>query len=314
MPFNTTGRIIASQHRRRTVSGGNGWPSPVSQTPWSCRPWRNVSRSTNTVTSGTRRSGLRAPVINPTIASAFNWSNVRDSSSSGLACSAAIAASNAADTWASASGSSCRWVWHIPVLRSTHRRRLRCRRSRSWRPSPSSPARIRPRSRTSRSNDSTWKCGPTRPASPPTPCSWERPASSSSRLTRASASACPAETSPAARASWIPGNRSHTPARPTAAAASLAERRPSPANTAPGGSQAPCSASRAACRAMRASNASSQLRSRCEDFTSPVSSPRSHTAGSAARQLGGQCDDPSTVHTRESTNTSSRCQIRWRNS
>ena len=71
-PFNTTGTRLASQPRRRTVSAGSGWPSPVSQMLRSCNPARRVSTSINTVTSGTRRSRVRAPVTNPTIASAFN--------------------------------------------------------------------------------------------------------------------------------------------------------------------------------------------------------------------------------------------------
>ena len=59
--------------------------------------------------SGTRRPVVRAPVINPTKASALKWSN---STSSPCSCdlAAATAASNAAAMRASVSGSTWRWV------------------------------------------------------------------------------------------------------------------------------------------------------------------------------------------------------------
>ncbi len=56
-------------------------------------------------------------------ASALSWSKLRPLS--GLAFSAATAASNAADNRASASGSRLIWVWHMPS-RSIQRRTVRC--------------------------------------------------------------------------------------------------------------------------------------------------------------------------------------------
>ena len=55
---------------------------------------------------------------------------------------AATAASKAAAMRASVSGSSSRWVWHIPVTRSTQRRTQRCCLNRSSREMPSSRDRM----------------------------------------------------------------------------------------------------------------------------------------------------------------------------
>ena len=73
---------------------------------------------------------------------------------SGFAFSAATAASNAADSRASASGSRLIWVWHMPS-RSIHRLTVRCDRSFSWCRRPSSREDRRARSRTLRANAST---------------------------------------------------------------------------------------------------------------------------------------------------------------
>ena len=79
-----------------------------------------------------RAAGSRGPASAVTMVmntSALIWSNVRPLS--GLAFSAATAASNAADNRASASGSRLIWVWHMPS-RSIHRFTVRCDRSFSW--------------------------------------------------------------------------------------------------------------------------------------------------------------------------------------
>ncbi len=152
-PSNTTGMMSASHASRRTVAGGRGWPSYVSHTPDSWTPLRKVSRSMSTSSS----AGRRPPTVGVAVtiamnASAFNWSNVRPLS--GLAFSAATAASNAADNLASASGSRLIWVWHMPS-RSIHRRTVRCDRSFSWWRRPSSREMRRASSRTLRANVST---------------------------------------------------------------------------------------------------------------------------------------------------------------
>ena len=70
------------------------------------------------------------------------------------------------------------------------------------------------------------------------------------RLRRARASTCPAETFPAARASCTPpGKSAHTAASRAAPSASRVERPPPPVKRVEGGSQAPSSARREACRA-----------------------------------------------------------------
>ena len=159
---------------------------------------RRVSRSMSTEHSGTRGSLVRAPVINSTSTSACNWSNVRPSSS-GSARSAATAASNTAATLASASGSSSRWVWHMPVTLSTHRFTLRRAFWSCSRVVPAWRVRIRSRSRISRSNTSTTD----RVADPTIADSRSRnsarPASSSRPASRATASTCPDDTAPDAR-------------------------------------------------------------------------------------------------------------------
>ena len=153
--------MSASQHIRRIVSAGSGLASAVSAMPWSCSPVRRVSRSISTITSGTRRVSAPAGtcavsgrVISSTRVSAWSWSNVR-SGSCWRAWDAATAASRVAATRASVSASSWRWVWHIPVVRSTQRRTLRWRRLRACLDRPSSPDRIRSRRPMSRLNAST---------------------------------------------------------------------------------------------------------------------------------------------------------------
>ncbi|CAN5701272.1 hypothetical protein BH18ACT2_BH18ACT2_15740 [soil metagenome] len=209
-PSNTTGMMAASQHIRRTDAAGMGLPSPVSHTPWSCNPWRNVSRSMSTVTSGTRRPGspvaaLGGRVIRSTRASACNWSNVK-SGSCGLARAAATAASKAAATRASVSASSSRWVWHTPVARSTQRRTLRLRRLRCCSLSPSSPDSNRSSGLMPLAKSSTVDEAAAATIAGCRAASCERPASSSAAAVRAIESTCPADRSPAANASCTSGN------------------------------------------------------------------------------------------------------------
>ena len=107
---------------------------------------------------------------------------------------------------ASVSGSTWRWVWHIPVTRSTQRRTQRCCLNRASCDTPSSRDRIRPRLRTSRSNASTGitAADPTTADSQILQFGPRRP-SSSSAARRARASTCPADTFPAAKASCTCG-------------------------------------------------------------------------------------------------------------
>jgi len=65
-----------------------------------------------------------------TMASLWNWSQLRSSSSCLALRAVPVAASNAVQTLASSSGSKLSNVLHMPLWRSTQRRTLRCRRSR----------------------------------------------------------------------------------------------------------------------------------------------------------------------------------------
>ena len=123
-PPNTMGMMSASQARRRTVAGGSGWPSNVSQTlvlVESVVQGGEVDQ--HEISAGRRAPGAVGAVTSCMKASALSWSNVRPSS--GLACSAATAASKTAENLASASGSRLMRVWHMPS-RSVHRDTDRC--------------------------------------------------------------------------------------------------------------------------------------------------------------------------------------------
>ena len=211
-----------------------------------------MSRSISTSSS----AGRRAPGVIVAVAiaiamnaSAFSWSKARPSS--GLAFSAAMAASNAADRRASASGSRLIWVWHMP-WRSIHRRTVRCARSFSWWRRPSSREMRRARSRTWRANTSTdavvAACS-TRLAACAANSTCSR---SSSRLAaRAMASARPADSVPSDNAAWTSGIAVQTAARSAITSARVMTAALPPSPTRPTDSP------------LAASTASSQRRTRC---------------------------------------------------
>ena len=94
-----------------------------------------------------------------------------------------------------------------------------------------------------------------------------------------------------------PAGRRTPSARRAAPSASRAERRPPPVNRLEAGSHDPSSASRAACKAIRASKASSQDRSCC-DIATNVGQPGAVTAaGSASTNSATNVHDPGVVHT-----------------
>ena len=181
------------------------------------------------------------------------------------------AASRAAETWASVSGSSSRWVWHIPVTRSTHRRTRRSLLATGPAVTvPSSRDRIRsrlahlpferPRPGIVVADptiaDSAGRVSSARPASS------RRAASAGDGVDVAGGHAPrrPRRRGPAA------GRRTpHRGGRPLRRRVSSGAHRP--ASNVDAGSQEPWSARREACSAMRASKASSQLRTRCEAVT-----------------------------------------------
>ena len=277
------------------MSGGNGWPSPVSQMLSSCNPVRSVSRSISTVTSGTRRSRVRAPVTKATMASAFNWSKVRCSSSrpwlvrrrsprpgrrtlwrrlrgpvaDGCGTSRCSDPPTAAATVAGAAvhgrptpssrGQDPAQVPHLPFerLHTGGRRRLDQGRLQLFQLAAAGVIQV--------AGDPGQGVGMPRRHRPRQPA----------RRARRATGHTPRPDPPPPRRLWPSGDR-HRPTPPPALHTPLVRR----AGT--------------ACRAMRASNASSQPRSRCARFHQVGQVPPITHRRVRSGQLSGQCDDPGT--------------------
>ncbi len=238
LPAEHDGDDVAFAAHAADDVGGSGAPSDVSLTESSRNPSLRVSMSMSTETSGTRSLTARAPVIRSTKVSVTRWSHDL-SSSCFLARSAPTTALIAVHILASASGSNEMSVLHIPVWRSTQRRTLRCCSSWAWRDTPSSPDRIRSRSRHSRENVSTGiLAAEVTSASSRSPSS-ARPLSSIPRTSPATASTCSADTVPDSSALRKRRQRVAGRGRRAAVSASRADRRPWQPSSVAGDSHVP---------------------------------------------------------------------------